>query len=732
VTERIWEEVTFKAVESAAVVEARASDTEQHNVITCLAPGPCLAIAGPGTGKTYCIVERLRYSVSHSWPGYVSQQEPDQPRPNLSRNVPRRQVATSAPGRILVLSFTRRAYNVLSERIGRFPELKERVLISRTKIEMTAAYREAHPQKRRARYVELCSLMANAIREAGMRPAHLEDLVKKAVKMVQEGKPEPSDLGEWLTEKVLSSYAAAKEAAGVFDDGDVAQFVQKDPLAVVKRWKNRGIKVICIEEAQDSSPTEIAIAVAAQQECLEVWCVLDPRQSIYGFRGARVHGLLDGLGRLGNCHYHVLRVNRRSCASVIGVHNDFAGRAFDGELAKPMMAVKAGGVSFHAVECPAKAETLHCLGAALGAIKGLARSKRQAAPMPEPELRRALGLPDAISPAERIAVVLRSNLAAREVYHYLVSIGYAPELLGTDQPAIKEREILYGLLDPTSTSSGVGPAKIYGPASPLCLVLNAIRENAGLRMPRQTPGAQAIDQLLSDLRTGSSDTDRNGVRDALGDRFTDATKKLKAWANNEPPAQRKRSRLKKFANTALSIVSAWKGVLESCPEPCDHPEHLEELLEVAKMVLASRDGKDRRTISLIRDAAKTRNDACRVLVDLIEQDERAQEKDQISDKQRQESQLVVAVAHQTKGAEYNWVLAVALSKESWTRKTLSRGDESPLVNANAIASTDNVEGEEANVWWVLISRAIRGIAYLGVPGNDEFWPKQKNEPEPLD
>jgi hypothetical protein len=32
--------------------------------------------------------------------------------------------------------------------------------------------------------------------------------------------------------------------------------------------------------------------------------------------------------------------------------------------------------------------------------------------------------------------------------------------------------------------------------------------------------------------------------------------------------------------------------------------------------------------------------------------------------------------------------------------------------------------EEAEVWWVTLSRAIRGVCFLGVPGDDAFWPRR--------
>ncbi len=62
-TDRIWKQVFFDPVDPAEIVDAAMSDAEQRAVIECSGTGPCLVIAGPGTGKSHSLVERLRHHV---------------------------------------------------------------------------------------------------------------------------------------------------------------------------------------------------------------------------------------------------------------------------------------------------------------------------------------------------------------------------------------------------------------------------------------------------------------------------------------------------------------------------------------------------------------------------------------------------------------------------------------------------------------------------------------------
>lgn len=65
--------------------------------------------------------------------------------------------------------------------------------------------------------------------------------------------------------------------------------------------------------------------------------------------------------------------------------------------------------------------------------------------------------------------------------------------------------------------------------------------------------------------------------------------------------------------------------------------------------------------------------------------------------------LYVAVVNQVEGDEFTWVLISAL-----------RGQTLPFKGEDCDA--------ERRRWWVAISRAGEGTAYLGVRDNDLYWP----------
>ena len=58
-TRRVWRVAELSDPGPAEVVAEECSAAEQHAVITCTERGPCVTVAGPGTGKTRTLVERV-------------------------------------------------------------------------------------------------------------------------------------------------------------------------------------------------------------------------------------------------------------------------------------------------------------------------------------------------------------------------------------------------------------------------------------------------------------------------------------------------------------------------------------------------------------------------------------------------------------------------------------------------------------------------------------------------
>ena len=127
-------------------------------------------------------------------------------------------------------------------------------------------------------------------------------------------------------------YARRKMAAGVADFSDLALRLDRalgdavsGPLvadALAQRYH-----VILVDEFQDTDPVQWSILRRAFAGRRPLVLVGDPKQSIYGFRGADVHAYLEAVGQAGATY--TLPVNYRSDAPVVEAVNElFAGAGF--------------------------------------------------------------------------------------------------------------------------------------------------------------------------------------------------------------------------------------------------------------------------------------------------------------------------------------------------------------------------------------------------------------------
>jgi len=478
---------------------------------------------------------------------------------------------------------------------------------------------------------------------------------------------------------------------------------------IVDRWIAEGYSDIYLDEAQDSSPTEISLMVAAARRGLRVCCVLDPRQALYEWRGARVEELLDALCRLDGAHYHVLRVNRRSTERVVATLNAFSAWAFEGENALPMTALRPGGEPFRAVLCSEEAVVKESLASALAAVDGLPRSRPAGSMGTDQKLRTDLGLPAVIGAEQSIGVLTATKAEAKSITKYLEKEGFAPTLLVSQKDDPSKTELLHGLLDPLGETGG--PARTYGAASPICLLLGAIRHQPSFSMAQGSTGAVAIDDLLGRLRkvgiTGGNDpVDRFWAVWRLADN------QLATWTRRPARSNGDRDRLREFGIQAKAALGEWASGLKQCAGTCTHAEHLDELLTFASAYvlapLLPGAAGDHPLVASVRRLATERGDAGQVLQELADQRRLGTE-----DNDRPSGApppLVVAVINQVKGDEFSSVVISALRERTF-----------PFKGKDCDA--------ERHKWWVALSRARETTAYLGVRDNDLYWPPQKRAGE---
>ncbi|MCL3819961.1 ATP-dependent helicase [Aeromicrobium wangtongii] len=278
---------------AAAPPHVPTLDDEQRSVVEHPG-GPLLVLAGPGAGKTSTLVEVVADRVA--------------------RGV--------APEQILVLTFSRKAADELKSRIAR--------RLARTTASTPAMtfhsfcyglVREALDPESYAEPVRLLSaaeheaMIADLIRDGDarrwpdfMRPAlqtrGLAAEMQRLIAATRSLDMDPEDLDrvsaasgrdEWsAAAQFLREYAEVSSLANVIDHTDlVYQAVQllRDPARgdeVRSRYR-----LVVVDEYQDTDPLQVELLQLLAGQGRDLVVVGDPYQSIYGFRGSDVRGIIE-------------------------------------------------------------------------------------------------------------------------------------------------------------------------------------------------------------------------------------------------------------------------------------------------------------------------------------------------------------------------------------------------------------------------------------------------------
>jgi exodeoxyribonuclease V beta subunit len=129
-----------------------------------------------------------------------------------------------------------------------------------------------------------------------------------------------------------------------------------------------------VDEFQDTSPLQLAILdrlyrIAGDERSTALLLIGDPKQAIYGFRGADIGSYLLARAATAGRH-HVLATNRRSTAALVGAVNRLFLRAEqrDAEGAFGYAGGRGNPLPFVAVEAAGRRETLVGRGGALPAL----------------------------------------------------------------------------------------------------------------------------------------------------------------------------------------------------------------------------------------------------------------------------------------------------------------------------------------------------------------------------
>lgn len=258
-----------------ATLKARLSP--QQAEIVSHVDGPLLVEAGPGSGKTRVLTERIR---------------------NLLTRVP-------GHFRVLALTFTNKAADEMKDRLLDLGEVRERAFIGTLHsfcVELLTERGKAVGVEGTPNIFEQFKDRKDVLLKAIADDAALTE----ALEEIEDTKDRNRKIDAWLSgishvkshpiscaiveddvgRRVLDAYEAGMRASNAYDFDDLLLltyrlFVENPKIADLYR---RLYKFVCVDEAQDMNEAQYAVITALCADAHKnVMMVGDPRQSIYGF-----------------------------------------------------------------------------------------------------------------------------------------------------------------------------------------------------------------------------------------------------------------------------------------------------------------------------------------------------------------------------------------------------------------------------------------------------------------
>ncbi len=269
--------------------------------------GPLLLLAGPGSGKTFTIANRILYLLEQGTP----------------------------PESILVITFTKEAaismqrrFREMSDRIypvnfGTFHSVFYHILQESGGFRQITVLRDS--QKKNLMITTLRKYRQRAGGEASWeeladdapRVLAAVSLYKNTGDWKHAAEKAPSAWQSCLKE-ILEDYGKAVRADGRLDFDDMlfeCRRLLEENREIRKHWRGR-FRHILIDEFQDINPIQYeVIKLIADRDC-PVFAVGDDDQAIYGFRGSRPEILKKFLEEFG-AERQLLNINYRSRKEIV-------------------------------------------------------------------------------------------------------------------------------------------------------------------------------------------------------------------------------------------------------------------------------------------------------------------------------------------------------------------------------------------------------------------------------
>lgn len=232
-------------------------DPSQREAVCC-GPGPCEIIAGPGSGKTLVLTERILYLLDHF---------------NLK------------PSQILVLTFSRVAAAEMKERFLKRAGEKNRSVCFGT---FHSAFFHILRESTRKDYSIFGQSQKDRLISHLIRSYYPDENDRPQIEEIEKmlRKP-PADIGDLKAASIKRDYRSFLQENGYLDFDDMItkcrRFLLSDPGSL-RLWRSR-FRAILVDEFQDINREQYEI-LKLLSDGQGLFVVGDDDQSIYGFRGS--------------------------------------------------------------------------------------------------------------------------------------------------------------------------------------------------------------------------------------------------------------------------------------------------------------------------------------------------------------------------------------------------------------------------------------------------------------
>ena len=248
--------------------QKRFSLTEDQEKACTHLGGPLLVLAGPGSGKTRLLTERVRWL--------------------LGQGVPADDIA--------VLTFSTKAAGEIRERLS--APLSDSVKLPTCSTFHALAWRliqESDPSVRLLSGTEEDALLMRAARS--LEPDISAAVAREAIRRIHYFRERAEDPGSGFLRGILERYRERRSLARVrdFDFTDMLEWLAAHPSGAAGTFRP---KHVLVDEIQDLSPLQVNILKAMlPADGTGFFGIGDPDQAIYGFRGSTsdIRGVLEAM-----------------------------------------------------------------------------------------------------------------------------------------------------------------------------------------------------------------------------------------------------------------------------------------------------------------------------------------------------------------------------------------------------------------------------------------------------